>query len=184
MAAEVHTTDVVQQNQQQWEAWKETRRKRLKSPDGWFSLCGLFWLKDGENSFGSDPSNEVVLPEHAIKVGTSIENNFTSILDIKQSSKEISLICQLILLFLRLVWRICEIRYRPRKGHPYSSLWFTIRVETESTPTQWFLFGSTTRWWWSPRGKESTLIEPTTPFIPPSYDFISGGIIIISRIIY
>jgi len=59
--------------EQQWEQWRENRRKRLKSPDGWFSLCGLFWLKEGENTFGSDSSNDIVLPEHAVKFGGSVK---------------------------------------------------------------------------------------------------------------
>jgi uncharacterized protein (DUF1684 family) len=34
----------------------------LKKETGWFSLVGLFWLDEGENRFGSDPGNRVVLP--------------------------------------------------------------------------------------------------------------------------
>src|SRR5687768_12204358 len=45
------------------ERWKAERLAGLKSEDGWLSLIGLFWLKEGENRFGSDSSNEIVLPE-------------------------------------------------------------------------------------------------------------------------
>ena len=45
--------------------WREQRETRLKSDTGWLTLAGLFWLKDGDNKFGSDPSNEVALPEGA-----------------------------------------------------------------------------------------------------------------------
>ena len=45
------------------EQWKAKRLASLKSDDGWLTLIGLFWLKEGENRFGSDPSNEIVLPE-------------------------------------------------------------------------------------------------------------------------
>jgi uncharacterized protein (DUF1684 family) len=45
------------------EQWKAKRLASLKGEDGWLSLVGLYWLKDGENRIGSDPSNEVVLPE-------------------------------------------------------------------------------------------------------------------------
>jgi len=38
------------------------RIERLKQPDSWLSLTGLFWLKEGENSFGSDKSNDIVFP--------------------------------------------------------------------------------------------------------------------------
>src|SRR5215204_6489210 len=45
------------------EQWKAKRLAGLKSEDGWLSLVGLFWLKEGENRFGSDPTNEIVLPD-------------------------------------------------------------------------------------------------------------------------
>jgi uncharacterized protein len=31
--------------------WRENRAKRLKAEDGWLSLIGLHWLRDGENRF-------------------------------------------------------------------------------------------------------------------------------------
>lgn len=49
--------------EQELEQWKAKRLTGLKSEDGWLSLIGLFWLKEGENRFGSGPSNEIVLPE-------------------------------------------------------------------------------------------------------------------------
>lgn len=39
------------------------RIERLKNPNGWLSLVGLYWLKEGENSFGTDLSNDIVFPE-------------------------------------------------------------------------------------------------------------------------
>ncbi len=47
------------------EQWRQDRHERLSQPDGWFSLVGLFWLEDGENVCGSDPSAAVRLPEGA-----------------------------------------------------------------------------------------------------------------------
>jgi len=44
------------------EQWKEKRLTRLTSETGWLTLCGLFWLKDGENTIGSDSSNRIILP--------------------------------------------------------------------------------------------------------------------------
>ena len=44
------------------EAWRESRVERLTSPDGWLSLVGLSWLKNGENTFGGGPLNRVILP--------------------------------------------------------------------------------------------------------------------------
>ncbi len=45
--------------------WHQRRIERLKQPDGWLSLVGLFWMKPGENRFGSDPSNDLVFPAKA-----------------------------------------------------------------------------------------------------------------------
>ncbi len=44
------------------DAWHQQRIAALTRPTGWLSLAGLFWLKEGENRFGSDPANEIVFP--------------------------------------------------------------------------------------------------------------------------
>ena len=44
------------------EQWKAKRFASLKSEDGWLTLTGLHWLKEGENRFGGDPANDIVLP--------------------------------------------------------------------------------------------------------------------------
>jgi len=44
------------------EQWQQQRIARTTSDNGWLTLCGLFWLKEGENKFGSDSSNEIVFP--------------------------------------------------------------------------------------------------------------------------
>jgi uncharacterized protein (DUF1684 family) len=46
--------------------WRTERWASLKSENGWLTLVGLFWLKDGENKFGSDAANEIVLPANKI----------------------------------------------------------------------------------------------------------------------
>ncbi len=45
--------------------WQHQRLERLKSKNGWLNLAGLFWLEPGENSFGSDPVNDIIFPEKA-----------------------------------------------------------------------------------------------------------------------
>ncbi len=45
------------------EAWRQERNKGLKEENGWLTLVGLYWLKPGENRFGSDPGNPVILPK-------------------------------------------------------------------------------------------------------------------------
>jgi uncharacterized protein (DUF1684 family) len=42
--------------------WREDRETRLKADGGWLTVAGLFWLKEGENTFGSDAANAFVLP--------------------------------------------------------------------------------------------------------------------------
>lgn len=46
------------------EQWHQEREEELKREDGWLSLVGLFWLKDGTNTFGADAKNDVVFPEN------------------------------------------------------------------------------------------------------------------------
>ncbi len=43
------------------ETWRAERARRLTSDTGWLTLCGLFWLKEGDNSFGRAASNALVL---------------------------------------------------------------------------------------------------------------------------
>ncbi|MEP6962996.1 MAG: DUF1684 domain-containing protein, partial [Acidobacteriota bacterium] len=51
--------------------WRADRETRLKAEDGWLTLVGLFWLKEGANRIGSDPNSEVPLPGSVPKqVGT------------------------------------------------------------------------------------------------------------------
>jgi uncharacterized protein len=46
---------------QSFEKWKAEQTADLKQ--NWLSLAGLFWLKPGANTFGSDPASQIVLPE-------------------------------------------------------------------------------------------------------------------------
>jgi len=51
--------------------WHEGRLQRLQSDDGWLTLVGLGWLKEGQNPAGSDGKAAVVFPEGApARVGT------------------------------------------------------------------------------------------------------------------
>jgi len=43
--------------------WREGRAESLTRPDGWTSLVALYWLEEGENSFGAGSENALVLPE-------------------------------------------------------------------------------------------------------------------------
>ncbi|MGH9870686.1 MAG: DUF1684 domain-containing protein [Candidatus Polarisedimenticolia bacterium] len=47
------------------EQWRRQREDRLRSDTGWLTVAGLYWLKEGWNTFGSDVSNAIVLPASA-----------------------------------------------------------------------------------------------------------------------
>jgi uncharacterized protein (DUF1684 family) len=47
------------------ETWRQAREARLRSDEGWLTVAGLFWLDEGDNTFGSDPQAKVVLPAHS-----------------------------------------------------------------------------------------------------------------------
>ena len=47
------------------EQWQHDRLERLKGKAGWLNLAGLYWLEEGENSFGSDSANDIIFPAKA-----------------------------------------------------------------------------------------------------------------------
>ena len=47
------------------EQWQQDRLEDLKSKDGWLNLAGIYWLKEGEQTFGSHHSNDIVFPDKA-----------------------------------------------------------------------------------------------------------------------
>jgi uncharacterized protein len=47
------------------QAWRTDREARLKADGGWLTVAGLFWLKEGDNRFGSDKAGDIVLPASA-----------------------------------------------------------------------------------------------------------------------
>jgi uncharacterized protein len=51
--------------QQSVEKWRHDYEAKLTSDTGWLTVAGLFWLHEGENSFGSDPKNNIALPADA-----------------------------------------------------------------------------------------------------------------------
>jgi uncharacterized protein len=46
--------------------WRSKRVDSLTSDSGWLTLAGLFWLKDGANTFGRASSNSLVLDNPAL----------------------------------------------------------------------------------------------------------------------
>ena len=56
--------------QQSFDKWKADLVDDLKQ--NWLPLAGLFWLKPGENSFGSDASNAIVFPKGPAHAGAFV----------------------------------------------------------------------------------------------------------------
>jgi uncharacterized protein len=44
------------------EAWRAARLARLTGPEGWLTVVGLHWLREGANPVGAGASNAVLLP--------------------------------------------------------------------------------------------------------------------------
>jgi uncharacterized protein (DUF1684 family) len=55
---------------QELSQWQQKRWTDLKGETGWLTLIGLFWLKEGENKFGSDTANAIVIPKLAAHAGS------------------------------------------------------------------------------------------------------------------
>jgi uncharacterized protein (DUF1684 family) len=53
--ASAHQTEI--------QKWQRDRLASLTKNDGWLTLVGLFWLNEGENKFGSNLRNPIVLPK-------------------------------------------------------------------------------------------------------------------------
>ena len=48
---------------QEIETWHQNRETNLKKETGWLTVSGLFWLDEGENTFGSGKENKIVFPD-------------------------------------------------------------------------------------------------------------------------
>jgi hypothetical protein len=51
------------------QAWRHEMEARLRADEGWLTLAGLHWLKEGPNRFGTDPGSDIVLPPPQLRVG-------------------------------------------------------------------------------------------------------------------
>jgi hypothetical protein len=50
---------------EEMEKWRKLRAANLVKDDGWTTVVGLFWLKEGDNTVGADPKSRIALPEGA-----------------------------------------------------------------------------------------------------------------------
>jgi uncharacterized protein (DUF1684 family) len=70
MSASVDSSKPSGDYTKQIETWHAQRIERLKAPNGWLSLIGLHWLKDGKNTVGSAKGNDVVLAKGPTHLGS------------------------------------------------------------------------------------------------------------------
>jgi uncharacterized protein (DUF1684 family) len=61
-AAAVATASAAQDPVAAQKAWHQERLKQLTAEDGWLTLVGLHWLKEGESLVGSAGGNDIRLP--------------------------------------------------------------------------------------------------------------------------
>ncbi len=70
--------------------WQIKRAKSISSETGWLTLAGLCWLKPGENTFGSDSADRIVLPAGIIpKIAGSIFWKDTIITAVARSGADV-----------------------------------------------------------------------------------------------
>jgi len=85
-AVQAQTTDatVASDFSQQTLQWQQKRLASLTAPNGWLSLIGLEWLKDGANRIGSAADNDIVLkagPAHLGVVTLAKDGSLHIVLD-------------------------------------------------------------------------------------------------------
>jgi uncharacterized protein (DUF1684 family) len=68
--------------------WREGYEADLKKDNSWLTLAGLFWLKEGANSFGADASSDIALPSSAPEIaGVFLFHNGTARLQVKTGAQ-------------------------------------------------------------------------------------------------
>lgn len=55
------TKNIEFENEEQ--EWRTERDKKMRSESSWLTIAGLFWLEQGENSFGSGEKNKIKFPK-------------------------------------------------------------------------------------------------------------------------
>ena len=49
--------------EEQEKAWQLEQDRKMRAPDGWLTIAGLFWLEEGPNSFGTSSECNIQLPQ-------------------------------------------------------------------------------------------------------------------------
>lgn len=62
-SAEVEKDSLTEAYIQDFEEWTQNRDERLRNPNGWVNLAGLYWFDSDTVSFGSSPENDLIFPK-------------------------------------------------------------------------------------------------------------------------
>ncbi len=62
-------TGVANDYETEIEAWRTEREATLKADDGWLTVSALYFLREGDNSFGSSQRNDLVVPHVPSEAG-------------------------------------------------------------------------------------------------------------------
>jgi uncharacterized protein (DUF1684 family) len=61
------------------EAWRADMETQLRAENGWLTVVGLFWLRRGENTVGSAPDCDIILPTSQPKQVGSLDFDGTRV---------------------------------------------------------------------------------------------------------
>jgi uncharacterized protein (DUF1684 family) len=67
--------------------WRHDREVRLKADDGWLSLVGLFWLKEGDNRIGTADTAEVKLTRGPAEAAVITLHSGKAVLTVRPGAK-------------------------------------------------------------------------------------------------
>ena len=56
LAALTMTAAAQESYEKTLQGWRADREAKLKADDGWLTVSGLFWLREGVNEFGAAPT--------------------------------------------------------------------------------------------------------------------------------
>jgi len=70
------------QHAEEVENWKIKRVANLTSENGWLTLCGLFWLKEGRNRVGNENETDVIVPNAGKHIADLVVTNFITTLEV------------------------------------------------------------------------------------------------------
>jgi len=79
VAAQDAAAEAAQAEQAAVQEWRAQRVAALTSDSGWLTLAGLYWLHEGDNSFGRGAGNALVLDNPALpeRCGTFVRHGHT-----------------------------------------------------------------------------------------------------------